>query len=345
MSLRHLALLAGWLLVAFAGTAPAAAPTFQRGVNISHWLAQNNPDRPYGAPWFDEEDVAWVAAQGFDHLRVPVDGREWVLPGSVLDEKKIAPFDQALAWSKKHGLGIVLDMHYLPGASSDPETEDDALFSNASLQLRVAELWRRVARRFASEGEHLRFEVLNEPTATDMRKLNQFHARMVAAIRESNAKRVVYLSVPRWKSGKSFTGFVVPDDKAVAVTFHFYQPLEFTHQRAPWAGFSPTMPAVAFPGPETKPELSLAFIERSLGEAAAWAREHAPDHEIYIGEFGVYAPADDDSTRNYLRAFVATAKKLRFSWAVWDYQGGFAVRDDKGQPTAVLEGLGIHGKQ
>ena len=64
------------LLLAAEGTATGRTYTFKKGVNISHWLSQNGPEQPYAAAWFDEEDVAWIAAQGFDHIRYPVDGRE-----------------------------------------------------------------------------------------------------------------------------------------------------------------------------------------------------------------------------------------------------------------------------
>ncbi|HEX2099645.1 MAG TPA: hypothetical protein VHF69_03220, partial [Candidatus Synoicihabitans sp.] len=91
-------------------TSAAERPaSFKRGVNVSHWLSQNYPERPYAADWFTEEDVAWIAKQGFDHIRYPIDGRVWLREDDTLDETKIAPFEQALRWTKQHGLSAVLD--------------------------------------------------------------------------------------------------------------------------------------------------------------------------------------------------------------------------------------------
>jgi endoglucanase len=350
---------AGIALVAsvFASAAEPAAGdfTYRRGVNISHWLSQNAPARPYAADWFDQEDVAWIAAQGFDHIRYPIDGRQWLKPDGSLDEEKIAPFDRALEWTREQGLGSILDMHFLPGASFDPGHEDVQVFTDEALQEEVADLWRRVAERFAAAGPELRFELLNEPIAKENKQLNPFNRRMLAAIRESNPTRVVYITSNYYGSFDTTPDLEVPDDPHVAITLHYYLPFIFTHQRASWGRMPPDMPLISFPGTvpdltdilppdhfafsSSGKELTATDIETDFEEVAAWAREHARGHELHLGEFGVYRPADADSKRNYLSAIVGAAERNGFGWAVWDYQGGFAVRDQDGSPTPILEGL------
>lgn len=246
-------------------------------------------------------------------------------------------------------------MHFLPGASFDPGKEDVRVFTDTELQEKVADLWRRVAKRFAKAGPELRFELLNEPIAKDNRQLNPFNARMLAAVRESNPSRIVYITSNSYGSFSTVKDLEVPDDPNVAVTLHFYLPMVFTHQRASWARFPADMPLVRFPGKvpdlsdhvpadhfaakEFGKELTAAEINVAFDKVAAWAREHAPGHEIHIGEFGVYRPADADSKRNYLSALVGAAERNGFGWAVWDYQGGFAVRNPDGSATPILEGL------
>ncbi|BET69221.1 glycoside hydrolase family 5 protein [Opitutales bacterium ASA1] len=341
--------------IASAAERASDAFTFQRGVNISHWLSQNFGPRSYAADWFDEEDVSWIAAQGFDHIRYPIDGREWLKPDGSLDEAKIAPFDRALAWTRAHGLGAILDMHFLPGASFDPGHEDVQVFTDKALQEKVADLWRRVAKRFADAGPELRFELLNEPIAEHNQQLNPFNRRMLAAVRESNPTRVVYITSNRYGSFGTVGDLEVPDDPHVAVTLHYYEPFIFTHQRAGWTRMPADMPPIRFPGTvpdlngilpadhfalrSSGQELTAAEIQADFAKVAAWAREHAKGHELHLGEFGVYLPADADSKRNYLAAVVAAAERHGFGWAVWDYQGGFAVRDQHGNPTPILEGL------
>jgi endoglucanase len=349
----------GFALVAavpmMAAVAEQRPITFKRGVNISHWLAQHFEQRPYGAPWFDAEDVAWIAAQGFDHIRLPVDGREWLLPDGSLDEPKLAPFERALGWARERGLGLILDMHFLPGASFDPGKEENTAFTDEKTQARVADFWRRVAQRYAREGEYLRFEILNEPVATENKQVNPFNRRMLAAIRESNPTRVVYLTTNRWSTFDTIEDLDVPDDPNIAITLHNYEPFVFTHQQASWGGMPPDMPAVPFPGvvPDLKDkiprnrgiekqsgrELSVADLDARFAKVAAWAAQHAPNVEFHVGEFGVYRPVDADSKRNWIRAIRHACERHGWGWAVWDYQGGFAVRDRNGNATPILEGL------
>src|SRR4051812_39284380 len=54
---------------------------FRRGVVVNHWLASNyDAVHAYGGAWFDREDVAWIARHGFDHVRVRVSAKDWLLP-------------------------------------------------------------------------------------------------------------------------------------------------------------------------------------------------------------------------------------------------------------------------
>ena len=206
-----------------AGSAAEAAPgrafTFKRGVNISHWLSQNTDTLTYAAPWFGERDVAWIAQQGFDHIRLPVDGRLCLKSDGSLDEAKLTPVDDTIRWARARGLGVVLDMHFLPGADFNG-TGDGRAFEDLALQEKVADFWRRLARRFANEGPWLRMEILNEPVAPTNQQLNLFNRRMLAAIRESNSTRIVYLSSNRWSIFSTVTDVEVPEDPNIAITVH-----------------------------------------------------------------------------------------------------------------------------
>jgi endoglucanase len=340
-----------------AAGATQRAYTFKRGVNISHWLSQNTDTLTYAAPWFGEQDVAWIAQQGFDHIRLPVDGRLCLKPDGSLDEAKLQPVDDTVRWARPRGLGVVLDMHFLPGADFNNGGSDKRAFEDLALQKKVADFWGRLARRYANEGPWLRFEILNEPVAAENQQLNAFNRRMLAAIRESNPTRIVYLSSNKWSIFSTVADLEVPDDPNIAITVHYYEPIVFTHQRAPWVGFKDTMPPVPFPGRvpdltgsiaqghpltlhiKTGDMLTVADIEAGFAKVAAWAAEHAGGREIYLGEFGVYKAADPDSQRRWIAAVREACESRGWGWAVWDYNDSFGVRDAKGRPTAILGGL------
>jgi endoglucanase len=349
------------LVLAAITAVTASAATFRQGVNISHWLSQNGGERTYAAGWFTESDVAWIAEQGFDHIRVPVDGRIWIKPDWSLDESKAKPLDEILGWARKNKLGVVLDMHFLPGADFNNDSRDTRAFTDTALQAKLAEFWRTVAKRYATEGSDLRFELINEPVADKNEDVNGFNRAMLAAIRESNPTRVVYITSNRWSSFETLESVEVPADPNVALTLHFYEPFVFTHQRANWVDAPADMPLVAFPG--KVPDLSKhvkaghGFLKASgmelsaekdidprFAKVAAWIAKHAPGREVYIGEFGPIVEADGASRRNYGAAVTAACARHGFTWAVWDYAGSFAVRGKDGKPTSFLEGLGLKKK-
>ncbi|WOO41617.1 glycoside hydrolase family 5 protein [Rubellicoccus peritrichatus] len=328
--------------------------TFQRGVNISHWLSQNHGDRTYAADWFTEEDVQWIANQGFDHIRIPIDPKYWMDGSGGLNEEAIVPFDQASEWAKQHGLGVILDMHYLPGANF--HTKENSLFTDPELLEEVADFWSLIAERYASAGPWLRFELLNEPVAEENKQLNPVMARLLDAIRESNPTRVVYLTSNKWSSFNTIWDLRLPDDPNIALTLHFYEPFPFTHQRTEWTDLKPSMPQVDFPGivPDLKDLLPAGHswlsltgqhinaensVDPKFEELAKWAKKNAPNLEIHIGEFGAYNTATPESIQNYYAAVVEASERHGFGWAMWDYQGGFAIRGSNNLPTTAMKGI------
>ncbi len=353
----------------FAGTAVRSNPSavepsppakmqphpFKRGVNVDNWLSQNEPSMPYAAPWFTEEDVAWIAAHGFDHLRFPIDSRIWLKADGTLDEAKVAPFDRALAWVRLHGLGAILDVHFLEGADFNTGAASDVrVFTDPALMEKAASLWRTLARRYAKEGDYLRFELLNEPKAEKNSQLNVFNLRMLSAIRESNPTRVVFFPCNKWNTIPNVVDLELPaNDPNVAVTVHFYEPLVFTHQKASWAfPAADQMPAVPFPGkvpnltgiiPADRPVPATLSAEQDIDpmfeRLAEWARTKAAGREIHLGEFGVFYQADAQSTINWTRAVRQACERHGFGWAVWGYRSVFPVRRKDGSPAPMLEGL------
>jgi endoglucanase len=311
--------------------ATASPVTFRRGVNIAHWLSHNVPvDYEYAAPWFDEEDVAWIASQGFDHLRLRVAGNQWIGADGNIDEAKIAPFDDVLRWAREHRLGVVLTMFSLPGYHTENAGEEQAPwpYRDEETLADARYTWWQVARRYAGEGPGLRFEILHRPDAPDAAEMSRFQRAMLSAIRTTNPTRVVYLSGHDMQR-ESLAGVPLAEfaDPNLALTFEFFEPLGFTFQ------FDESKPLREFPGPG---DFAAEAIDRKIDAVGAWAKQNAPGREIYVGAFGVYARASDDSARNFLTAARGAFERNGLSWAVYDYQSGCAVRGDDGKPTRNL---------
>ncbi|HEU5080825.1 MAG TPA: cellulase family glycosylhydrolase [Opitutaceae bacterium] len=351
-----LGFVAGGSVSAAAASSAKDSYQFKKGVNISHWLSQNFGERTYGAPWFGEADVKWIAQQGFDHLRLPVDIRLCLKADGSLDDAKLKPIWQTIHWAKANKLGVVLDAHFLPGADFNSHGGDNRAFTDPVLMEKVAVIWRDLAKRFANEGDWLRFEILNEPVAKENAQLNPFMRKMLASIRESNPTRMVYVTSNRWSAFSTVPDVVLPDDAHIALTIHNYEPLIFTHQRASWTNFKENMPPIEFPGTlpdltgtydegahtkglEAGRKLTVEEVQAAFQKVDDWVKRTRPGLEVYVGEFGVYRPAPSESKKRWLHTIVSECAKRGWGWAVWDYKGGFAVRDANGKGTDVLAGL------
>ena len=175
-------------------------------------------------------------------------------------------------------------------------------------------------------------------------------------IRESNPTRIVYVTSNKWSLFETIGDVVLPDDPNIALTIHFYEPLAFTHQRAPWVGFTDDLPPVTFPGvvPDLTGHmtanfhhheirsgevLTVAQIQESFAKVSDWLAVHAPRIEVYVGEFGVYKTADGASARRWIATVTTEAERRGWGWAVWDYNDSFGVRTHDGAGTPILEGL------
>ena len=329
-------------------------PTFKQGLNISHWMAQHFEGK-YADPYrFSEKDAKWVAKHGFDHIRIPVDGRILISVEGKLIHELMESFDNALGWARKYELGVILDMHYMPGAEFLVAAEDNKLWADESLQAAVASMWSQIAEKYINVGNFLRYEVLNEAVAPTSEMVNDLNKLIVKAIRKVDATRIIYVSSNHFgKFEYAEDVYVFKNDPNVHYMFHTYEPLIFTHQKAPWSDHVEFyQEKVTFPFkidnlheyfPEGFPELVYngklideSFIDKRFEKLAKWAKKH--NAEVIVSEFGAYNPVDDTSAERYVRAVKNASERHGFGWTIWDYKGDFAVRKD-GKTTRIWKGL------
>jgi hypothetical protein len=316
------------------------SPSLHFGTNISHWLSQSTLDRQEMGRFFTREDVERIASWGMDHIRFPVDyplieNEGW--PGCY-SEEGLSWVDRALDWCEAAGLWFILDMHVLPGHLFFMEYRGiNTIFDPVSpTHKRAVDLWRMLAHRY--KGRKIVFEILNEPTAQKNGLWNDFAARVHAAIRSEAMDRWIMVSGNDWGHVGSFTGLSpVKDDKTV-YTFHFYEPLLFTHQNAPWVSFMKVLDGtkVPYPGPFDHPVMEiksgfpldfgfmknapygLSFLESLLGPVLQFKEHHRVP--VYCGEFGtvVWSPPDDRIA--WYRDVVGLFSRYDIGFANWDYK-------------------------
>ena len=348
---------------AVGGVPPARLAKLTRGINLSDWFTQP-PDDPEGHldPKNMAKDAALIKAMGFRHVRLAF-GEGTVTDMQtpmVLNPEKMKRFDAALDMLLAAGLGVVIDF----SASNEYKKaieKDDAALEN------FAGLWRALAKHLASSNpEMVFFELMNEPVMTDAARWNVIQKKALAAMRESAPRHTLIATSSEWSEIYRLELVEVVADRNVVYNVHYYDPVRFTHQNAPWVGdwvkglknapypSSPEAVAKVLDGlPDDtartlminygKERWNSAKIEEIIAEGAAWGKKHGVS--LTCNEFGVYrkAPAAD---RNRCIADTRKAmEKYNIGWCMWDYATEFGVATGKpGQRVPdldTLEALGL----
>lgn len=328
---------------------------YKAGVNLGHWLSQsgNNTGDHYLSSFITRADIKRIASWGMDHVRVPVDYRLFEhdeAPG-VYDEHGLGAIDRCLAWCKEFKLNMILDLHEAPGYSffhaNESERADafagnksNRLFGDERLQQRFINIWRMFTRRYASEGQQLAFELLNELVLADSAPWNDLWQRTVAAIRTLDSNRTVIIGGNRNSDPSELKNLALTDDEGVVYTFHFYEPGLFTHQRAPFIPYLANYPVpVTYPftraqhqaffdafaaqgmvPPEyNREEFGRDFLTDLLKPVQAFL--DSTGKEVFCGEFGVNEYADQASTYRWYADFVGLLNEMQIGHTAWSYVG------------------------
>jgi len=327
----------------------APTPTLKRGTNLSHWLSQADVMDLEGLETrvvFD--DFARMASYGADHVRLPVDFEliESPEPPHPLLESGLIYVDRAVAWARRAGLCLSLDLHKAPGMSFNTPDENE-IWTRPDLQERFAAIWRGLAERYhGAEFDHVAFELLNEPTASGPQDWNRLARTGLEAVRSVDAERTVLITSNSWGSVSMLPELEDFGDAHVIYTFHDYEPFIFTHQKASWVkhlvlldlevDYPTVLPdlseaAAAMPTEEMREQtlhysgatLDKGRIEQHLKPALEF-RERT-GRPLYCGEFGVIRNAPIESQQRWLRDTVDLFEKHDIGWANWDYKGGFGL--------------------
>jgi endoglucanase len=125
------------------------------------------------------------------------------------------------------------------------------------------------------------------------------------------------------------------DDKHIIVTFHYYQPFQFTHQGAEWVQDSGPWLGTEWKGASNE----RASVDFDPDVAAKWGKQN--DRPIFLGEFGAYSKADIESRHHWTSYIARAAEKRNISWAYWEFGAGFGVYDRTKQAwnTQILTAL------
>jgi endoglucanase len=284
-----------------------------RGVNLG-----NSLEAPREGAWglvLKEQFFPEIKQAGFDSVRIPI---RWSAHAQrsapfQIDEPFFDRVDRAVNTALGSGLVVVINMHHYEEIFRQP----------AEHRERFVQLWRQIAQHYQAHSDRLLFELLNEPHEQLTSDLwNDCLSDVLRAVRQSNPDRVVIVGPAQWNNISQLPLLELPaDDRRLIVTFHYYNPFQFTHQGASWVNGSRSWLGTRWQGTEQDKQ---AVID-DLDEAARWAQQAG--RPLYLGEFGSYHEAPMESRAHWTRFVRDEAERRGISWAYWEFGAGFGVFD------------------
>lgn len=283
-----------------------------RGVNLGNAL-----EAPNEGEWgviLQESYFKLIKEAGFNSVRIPIRWSAHAAPEYpfLINSTFFSRIDWAIGQALKNGLAVIINMHHYQEIMEQPEQH----------KARFLALWDQIAPHYRNLPKELFFEILNEPHDSLTPALwNAFLNEAIGVIRKTNPGRTLIVGTANWGGLHSLNDLVIPDDHNIIVTYHYYNPFQFTHQGAEWVNGSETWLGTQWTGTQEEKQA----VSKEFDQAVAWAGTN--NRPLFMGEFGAYSKAAMGSRARWT-AFVAREAEARgISWAYWEFCAGFGVYD------------------
>lgn len=313
---------------------------FQKGINLGGWLSQCDHSQNRYETFITEEDFKQIAGWGFDHVRLPFDYELLEKDsGETLDEN-FKYLDRAVAWGNSYKLNVILDLHKTIGYDFNDfgNSEKNNLFQSDFAKERFQILWDRVSARYA-KAPNVAFELLNEVTDLSFAEpWNALIVRAVETIRKNAPETPIIYGGVCWNSATYVKNLVPPPSSNIIYTFHLYEPLLFTHQKAPWVKaldngkdipyttdmkfFRKNSECLGLVGENLcrsrARTMGPEFFTEFLSDAIEYAKLQGVP--LYCGEYGVIDRADSNETVKWFRDVQEVFRRFDIGNAIWSYK-------------------------
>jgi len=295
-------------------TPEAQVAQMGRGVNIIGY-------DPYwqdgGKGNYTEEHFRKIHEAGFSTVRAVLFMRDHMNANGQLSDAWLKKLDWVVDTAIANHLTVILDEHDFESCSED---------SGKCLTF-LKNVWGQLAVRYKDRPNTVLFELLNEPhDKIDADTWNAMIPQVLEVVRASNPERNVIVGPTHWNSRNDLPLLKLPEnDRHLIVTFHYYDPFNFTHQGASWA--PPEIEAghdISFGTPA-----EIAQVNTDFDQVKAWST--ANNRPIFLGEFGAYDKAAMKDRVLWTSTVARAAESHGFAFAYWQFSSDFIVYDFKKQ--------------
>ncbi len=283
--------------------------TMTKGINLS---ALESNFKPHAFLYY-EDTYSDIAKKGFDHIRLPVDFRNYSNKNGVIENDFYNKLDDIITKATDSGLMVMLDFH--GWFDFNVSKGDDKLFLN---------IWKNLAEHYKDYSNALIFELINEPHTTeggdlDAENLMNLQSEAIKQIRTIDPERTIVIATPEWNGPWTLKDLQMPDFDNLIVAIHTYEPLDFTHQGQSWMNTE-----------DVHIELSQQILDGLIQQLNLITEfKERTGCRVVLNEFGLTTTGhiSDDDVYNYLSCITKYAKEHDIPWTYWSYLGDFGIFD------------------
>jgi hypothetical protein len=177
-----------------------------------------------------EADIERIAASGFDHVRLPINGALIQDADGNPIEDGYAMIDRLIQWCRTHRLWVLLDLHGAPGGQTGTNIDDSArnlpeLFMEERYRDLTLRLWRDLATRYRAETVVLGYDLLNEPLPNEWQhtyadELVELYRDLTRAVRAIDPDHLIVYEGTHWATNWDI--FTEVWDRNSLLQFHKY---------------------------------------------------------------------------------------------------------------------------
>jgi endoglucanase len=333
----------------------------------------NNPSLP-PTDHHDESDFARIKAWNANAVRFLLNYQLFEDDSNPYSYKQTGWdwLDRNIAWAKKNGIYLILNMHY-PQGGYQSLGQGNALWDVPSNQARLKALWKAIAARYEDEATIAGYELLNEPnTSKGKNQWIDLATALIKEIRSADANHLVIVERLNavdsvWTDPGLDTGFFLVGDDNVMYTFHIYDPFEYTHQYTSWTQLADADggrypdESVVYAPPDAIRSESDSDNPRTPSGDFAWTRFdgvkfRVADPATIVGRPVLHSDRDSgevffddltvdeyDENRKRLRTVSSIDSNTLAPWYFWSANGAGSCRSAKAEGRGDARSICISG--
>lgn len=274
-----------------------------------------------------EKHFKLIKEAGFDNVRIVIMPFKFSMKDAnfTIDPTFYTTLDWTIEQALKNKLMAIVDFHEHGAMQKDP----------IGLKPMFLSMWKQIAEHCKNYSNDVLFEIANEPNMKP-EIWNDLHRAAYQIIRESNPARTLLIGPINGNQIMFLKDLVLPEnDRNIIVPIHYYSPLKFTHQGAPWSVTTKSLSGISW----TNTEKEEKDVNADFDTAQEWSKKH--HRPLTLGEFGAYEKADLASRVRWTNYIARQAEVRNWSWSYWQFDSDFIVYDiDKDEwVTSILNAL------